>query len=136
MTRGQFSTLAQLNAEAPDHHHDSTVDNLAHIYDTSEFLACWRKEQAPFDAINDFMVRAHDPDDASAEAKIEGIRTTIRSGRALPAVVLIHEPHKTPCDYHVLEGLHRYNAAHRERVQRLYAWVAHIGCCGGPNADL
>jgi hypothetical protein len=131
-----FATPAALNAEAPDHRHDSTVDNLGAIYGVSEKLACWRKERVAFTAINEYMLHAHDPEEVEAEAKIESIRETIREGRALPAVVLIHKPDEAPRSYHVLEGLHRYNAAHREQVDRLHAWVAHIGCCGGLSPDL
>jgi hypothetical protein len=69
--------LAALNAEMPDHHHDSTVDNLAAIYGVSEKLACWRKEHVVFTAINEYMLHAHDPAEADAEAKIESIRGTI-----------------------------------------------------------
>lgn len=37
--------------------------------------------------------------------------------------------------YHLLEDMRRYNAAYQEQEPAIYAWVAHIGCCGGPEAD-
>jgi len=138
-------SLTELNAQAPDHHHDSTVENLAGLYDASEDLTCFLKEHVPVAEINESQLH-DDPDDLEGDAKIESIRSTIRAGVPLPAVVVVHTPegrsrwalpeYRGVGFYHLLEGRHRYNAAHRERTPRLYAWVAHIGCCGGPDADL
>ncbi len=134
-----------MNAETPDHHHDSTVENLAGLFGASEDLRCFHKEYVVVTEINEALLH-DDPDDVEGEAKIESIRSTIRSGASLPAIVLVHtptgqsawasSPAKGKGFYHPLEGLHRYNAARRERAPRIYAWVAHVGCCGGSAADV
>lgn len=85
----RFMTLVELNDEAPDHDHWSTVSNLWSIYSTSENLACWRKESVRLTDI-DLLLLHDDPDDTAGDAKIESIRKSIRNGRKLPAVVLIH----------------------------------------------
>lgn len=36
----------------------------------------------------------------------------------------------------LIEGRHRYNAAYREALGSLFAWVAHLDCCGKPCSDL
>lgn len=145
MNSDEWWSLTDLNAEVPDHHHDSTVENLAGIFDASEDLRCFHKEHVPVEEIQKWQLH-DDPEDVEGDTKIEDIRRTIRSGIALPAIVLVHTPEgRGPFSwhrergigfYHLLEGRHRYNAAHRERAPRIYAWVAHIGCCGGLEADL
>jgi hypothetical protein len=125
---------------APDHHHDSTAENLGSICYASEGLQRFRKERVPVAEI-DACLLFDDPDDVDGDLKIELIRSTIHSDIPLPAVVIVHHcplkrPGRPPGPYHVLEGKHRYNAAYRERTPQLYAWVAPIGCCGGPIADL
>ncbi|MEN3615443.1 hypothetical protein AAH979_38845 [Plantactinospora sp. ZYX-F-223] len=141
----QWWSLTELNTEAPDHHHESTVDNLADIYNASESLRCFRKQHVPVPEIQQAMLH-DDPEDVQANTKIESIRLAIRSGVTLPGVVLVHNPaNRSPLprqgrryigSYHLLEGMHRYTAAHREEAPQIYAWVAHLGCCGGPQADL
>ncbi len=122
-------SLKELNAEAPDHHHDSTVENLAGLFGATEDLQCFRKEQAPVAEINDAALH-DDPEETQGNAKIESIRSTIRAGVPLPAVVLVHTPSgispwpppsKAKGFYHLLEGLHRYNASRREQVPLIYA---------------
>jgi hypothetical protein len=141
----QWRSLAELNAEAPDHHYGSTVDNLAALFDASEDLRCFRVEHVLVAEINESQLY-DDPEDIEGYAKIESIRSTIRLGIPLPAVVLVHAAEGRsrwvlPASegdgfYDLLEGRHRYNAVYRERVPRIHAWVAHVGCCGGPGADL
>ncbi|WFE41108.1 hypothetical protein [Micromonospora sp. WMMD998] len=75
-TNAAWWSLEALNAEVPDHHHDSTVENLDGIFDASDELRCVRKEHVPVDEIE------------------SGSSTNDADG------------------------------------------VAHIGCCGGPGADL
>jgi hypothetical protein len=141
----RWRSLSELNAEAPDHHHDSTVENLEGLFGASEALRCFHKEYVAVFDINEALLH-DDPDDVEGVAKIESIRLTIRVGVPLPAIVLVHTPTgqsarasspvKGKGFYHLLEGLHRYNAARRERAPQVYAWVAHVGCCGGPAADV
>jgi hypothetical protein len=136
-------TLDALNTEVPDQHHDSTVENLATIFGASDQLPCFHKEHIQVTRIQQWQL-IDDPDAVESIAKIEGIRRTLRAGRLLPAVVVVHTPDGPRFkdgrpgrigEYHLLEGFHRYNAAHRERVPTIFAWVAHVGCCGGPEAD-
>jgi hypothetical protein len=87
-----------------------------------------------------------DPDDIDGIAKVESSRGLLRSGSAPPAILLAHAPdgpvfatgssERYIGTYHLLEGRHRYNAAYQERQRTILAWVAHVGCCGGPEADL
>ena len=136
-------SLDALNTEVPDHHHDSTVENLVTIFEASDYLPCFRKEHVPVASIQEWQL-LDDPDDTDGIAKVEGIRRTLRAGRSLPAIVLAHTPNGPRFDdgrpgrigaYHLLEGRHRYNAAYQERAPTIFAWVAHVGCCGGPEAD-
>ncbi|WP_045747272.1 hypothetical protein [Actinoplanes rectilineatus] len=136
-------TLDALNTEVPDHHHDSTVENLVTIFGASDHLACLRKEDVPVDQIQKWQL-LDDPDAVESIAKVEDIRRTLRSGRALPAIVLVHTPDgprfgdglpRRIGAYHLLEGMHRYNATYLEQAPTIFAWVAHVGCCGGPEAD-
>lgn len=144
-TNPAWWSLKALNAEVPDHHHDSTVDNLDGIFDASDELRCFRKEHVPVAEIEKWQLH-DDPDDAEGIAKIENLRRAIQAGIRLPAIVLVHVPggprfeqYRDPRyagAYHLLEGRHRYNAAYQEQMPTIFAWVAHIGCCGGPDADL
>lgn len=138
MANRDWWSLAELNNEAPDHDHVTTVENLASICNASEDLRCFRKEHVSVAEI-DTCLLLDDLEAVESDLKIESIRSTIRSGTPLPAVVIVHHwplhhPGPPQQPYHVLEGLHRYNAAFRERVPHLYAWVAHVNCCGGPAA--
>jgi hypothetical protein len=141
----EWWSLADLNIEAPDHHHDTTVDNLGSIFNASENLRCFHKEHVLVAEIQKSQLH-DDPVDVEGDTKIEDIRRTFRSGTPLPAVVVVHMPEgRSPFPsqkergigfYLLLEGRHRYNAIHREEAPQIYAWVAHVGCCGGPEADL
>lgn len=145
MGNDEWWSLTDLNAEAPDHHHDSTVENLASIFDASDHLRCFHKQYVVVAEIQRSQLH-DDPADFLGDTKIEEIRQTIRSGIHLPAVVLVHTPEgRSPFPwlkergigfYLLLEGRHRYNATHREGAHSIFAWVAHVGCCGGPEADL
>lgn len=135
MDRLGFASLHELNEEVPDHDHWSTVDNLAVLYSVSDRLACWRKEQVAVGDIGLGFLQ-DDPNALGAEAKIESIRQTIRDGVPLPAIVLVHGEGGPHAEYGPLEGMHRFNAVYREGVPTVFAWVAHIGCCGGPVPDL
>ena len=133
MTARRWTTLEELNAAAPDHDHGSTVDNLDNLYGVSSELACWHEERVPVDQIDEGQL-ADDPDDTKSEGKITSIRFSLRNGHPLPPVVLVHHEDAQP-PYVLIEGRHRYNAAHRENTPSMAAWVAHIGCCGGPTPD-
>ena len=125
-------SLDELNDEAPDHDHPSTVDSLFHLYDLDALARCWRKENVATLSVDPGQL-IDDPDDADGEAKVEAIRQSIRGGAVLPAVVTIHHPELVH-PYVLIEGRHRYNAAHREASPWLRAWVAHPGCCGSPHS--
>jgi sugar phosphate isomerase/epimerase len=95
----------------------------------------WRREEIPVGLINPFQL-LDDPNDHEGEAKVESIRQACRLGVRLPHVVVLHEPadQEHPC--FLIEGRHRYNARHRERLMTIRAFVAHVGCCGGPAAAM
>lgn len=84
-------SLDELNTEAPDHHHDSTVDGLAGTFDASDELPCFHKEYVLVAEIQQWQLQ-DDPDAVDSIAKIEEIRGSIRRGTRLPAVVLVHTP--------------------------------------------
>jgi hypothetical protein len=77
-----------------------------------------------------------DPDDHEGHTKAESIRQSFRAGMFIPPVIIIHRPSPDGYAYFLIEGRHRYNAAHRGSTDTIKAWVAHVGCCGGPAADL
>jgi hypothetical protein len=135
MDHGVWLSLSVLNEEVPDHHHGSTVDNLDEIYDVSEDLECWHEEDVKVDQIDPCQL-IDDPDDGEGHTKVESIRTTLRVEGWLPAVILIHHPDEKDFPYTLIEGRHRYNATHREGRSHIFAWVAHVACCGGPPPDL
>ena len=134
-------SLDALNAANPDPDHDSTSANLADIFNASAALPCFRKEDFAVAEIQRWQLH-DDPREATVLAKIDSIRRAMRAGVSLPAVVLVHtmdgpryaryRPELSAGPYHLLEGHHRYNAAYRE-AKLLFAWVAHIGCSGGPR---
>jgi hypothetical protein len=136
-------SLDALNAEVPDQHHDTTVEDLVTIFGASDQLPCLHKENVPVAQIQKWQL-IDDLDAVESIDRVEDIRHTLRAGRELPAIVLVHTPNGPRFDdghpnragaYHLLEGQHRYNAAYQERVATIFAWVAHLGCCGGPEAD-
>lgn len=130
VTSDRWWSLHELNAERPDHDHPSTVDNLHNLYDTDENASCWRKEQVEVSAIDPLQL-ADDPDDDVGEAKIAAIQQAVVTGADLPAVVVVHHPDLAH-PYVLIEGKHRFNAAHRARAAVIFAWVAHLRCCGRP----
>ncbi|MBT8224908.1 MAG: ParB N-terminal domain-containing protein [Dactylosporangium sp.] len=111
------------------------MENLDSLFDATDRLRCFRKEFVPVAEIGRSQL-FDDPEDVEGDEKIESIRSTIRSGTGLPAIVVVHVSERRRGPYHLLEGRHRYNAAYRELARSIYAWVAHIECCGGPAADL
>jgi hypothetical protein len=134
MTTRRWQTLKELNDATPDHDYGSTVDNLEHLYRVSSQLACWHEERVSVGQIDEGQL-ADDSDDAEGENKIADIQDALHNGHELPSVVLVHHEHvKQP--YVLIEGRHRYNAAHREKSPSMAAWVAHVGCCGGPAPDV
>jgi hypothetical protein len=72
-------SLDDLNAEVPDQHHDSTVDNLASSFDASDDLRCFHKEHVRVAEIQRWQLH-DDPDAFESIAKIEEIRGAIRRG--------------------------------------------------------
>ncbi|MFF3869042.1 hypothetical protein [Micromonospora sp. NPDC001898] len=130
-----WASLTALNDEMPDHDHGSTVDNLDHGFQVSEHLECWRKEYVRTGLVHPNQL-IDDPDDVDGHMKVESIGETLRAGEPLPAVVLIHQPDERGHPYQLIEGRHRYNAIHREGWPLIFAWVAHVSCCGGPGPDL
>ena len=130
-----WRSLNELNDETPDHDHWSTEDNMRDPHAASSDLRCWREEWIHVGEVDPFQL-FDDPDDSEGDAKIESIRVTLRSGGSLPAVVTIHHPHQGEHPYYLIEGKHRYNAAFRESAETIFAWVAHLDCCGGPSPDL
>lgn len=125
----------ECNDYVPDHaHFGSTIDNLAHNYSVSGDLQCW-----PLGRIDPVQVDPYqlidDPDDHEGHAKVAAIRTAVASGARMPPVIVVHQPRDAEHPYDLMEGRHRYNAALVDRLP-MVAWVAHIGCCGGPAADL
>jgi hypothetical protein len=124
----------ECNEMMPDHDYGSTIDNLETVYSISTQLRCWQLEGVPTSQIDPGQL-IDDPDDNEGHTKAESIRQSFRAGAFIPPVIIIHRPsHDNP--YFLIEGRHRYNAAHHEPISRIKAWVAHIGCCGGPSADL
>lgn len=134
MAANRWIALEELNAATPDHDHGSTVDNLEHLYRVSSQLACWHEEHVPVGQIDEGQL-TDDPDDIEAETKIANIQSSLRNGHSLPPVVLVHHV-DAPRPYVLIEGRHRYNAAHRAKATSMTAWVAHVHCCGGPAPDL
>ena len=130
-------SIDELNTEAPDEKdYGTTLDNLESLFGVSELLSCFHKEFVPIAKIDQGQLH-DDPADAEGIAKIESIRCAMRAGTPLPAVIVVHDKSAaTAAPYELIEGRHRYNAAHREGTPLLYAWVAHPGCCGGPAPDL
>jgi hypothetical protein len=124
----------ECNDLVPDHDFGTTIDNLEVQYSVSTALACWKLEAVPTLQIDPFQL-IDDPADVEGHAKAESIRASLRASTYVPPVIIIHEPSRHDHPYILIEGCHRYNAAYRERVDTLAAWVAHIGCCGGPDAD-
>ena len=131
-------SLQELNDEAPDNDHLTTVCSLEAMFRVSADLRCWEKMSIPVREIEDpgQLVDPEDPENSEDDAQIEDIRAALREGRRLAAVIIVHDPKDLVHQYWLMEGMHRYNAAHREDTAMIYAWVAHIDCCNGPAPDL
>ncbi|MFC9949064.1 ParB N-terminal domain-containing protein [Streptomyces prasinus] len=110
------------------------LDILEGDYLVTENFACWSAEIVPVADIDRYQI-IDDPDDQLGWQKTALLQAALRENVTLPPIVLAHS---TPDDrgrYGLLDGRHRFNAAHLESVPLIRAWVAHIGCCGGPAAD-
>lgn len=135
MTDKVWLSADECNAMLPDHDFGSTIDNLESVYDTSPRLKCWQSERVSTQQIDPGQL-IDDPDDVDGHRKTESIREAIRSGSFVPPVIIIHRPTHDVYPFVLIEGRHRFNAAHRECATHMLAWVAHLGCCGGPGPDL
>lgn len=127
-----WRSIWELNSSVPDYDYPSTVDNLR-FFGATQHLRCWRVQDVPVLEIDEYQLN-DDPEARESIEKIASIRQSIRSGLPLPPVVTLHRlGERWP--YNLIEGRHRFNAAHEERVPTIRAYVAHLGCCGGPNGD-
>ncbi|HET7414166.1 MAG TPA: hypothetical protein VFI97_00535 [Arthrobacter sp.] len=114
----------------PDHDYPSTADNLWQCgidQDVPCFSLCTVNS-----ARVDPGLLLDDPDAFESQEKVSSLQEAIRSGEPLPPVYLLHTV-SSSYEYYLFEGMHRFTACHRERAEML-AWLAHIGCCGGPAA--
>ena len=117
--RRMFVSLAFAQQVSPDNHFESTVDNLRAMWGAGEDDAIWTLQAVPVGLIHPFQL-IDDPDDDEANAKVEGLRETMQSGGYIPPVYVIHVP-QALYQYTLIEGRHRYNAAHRERAEIIAA---------------
>lgn len=113
----------------PDHDNPSTADNLWH-YGANETTPCFTINTVHAVKVDPGQL-LDDPDALESQAKVESIRQTIQRDEPLPPVYLLHTV-GNEYEYYLFEGMHRFTASHREDVQ-LLAWVAHLGCSGGPR---
>ena len=112
-----------------EHHYDSTVENFE-AAGASEFDALWSLEKVPTTDVDPLQL-IDGPTDETARAKVRSIQQAMRQGTFLPPVYVLHVPRAFP--YFLIEGRHRYNAAHEVHVPLLLAWVAHVECdCTAP----
>ena len=123
----QFFSLATTQQLVPDvEDYDSTVQNFEDITGACEGDPVWSLAKIAVAEIDPYQL-IDDPDDDCGLAKVGEIRAVMRSGGFLPPVYAIHQPdHEYP--YNLIEGRHRYNAAHAEQAELLLAWVGHVPC--------
>lgn len=124
-----FVSLDMTEQIYPDHDYPSTADNLWH-YGADGDSPCFTINTVPAVEIDPGQL-LDDPDATDSQAKVESIQGSIREAEPIPPVYLLHTPAKK-FQYYLFEGMHRFTATHREGTQ-LLAWVAHLGCCGGPS---
>ena len=112
----------------PDHDFPSTADNLWH-YGVDQNVPCFSLCTVSPARVDPGQL-LDDPDALESQEKVASLQQAIRSGEPLPPVYLLHTV-SSSYEYYLFEGMHRFTASHRERAEML-AWLAHIGCCGGP----
>lgn len=127
--------LADLHRAEPCKDYDAVLDNLAVLYSSTEDLACWKTETVAVGEIDRFQIM-DDLDGEDRPQRVKSLRLALRSNAPVPPVVLVHGLTPDRGNYFLLDGCHRFNAAHEEGAADLAAWVAHIGCCGGPSPDM
>ena len=122
-----YLSLHETNEIFPDHDFTSTWDN-SEAFGIPADANAWSLEAVPVPLIDPRQL-LDDPDDIEGVKKIESIRRSLRSKDRLipPVYVLRYEEREHP--YCLIEGKHRYNAAHREKSAEITAWVGHQECC-------
>ncbi|WP_107116141.1 ParB N-terminal domain-containing protein [Streptomyces albidoflavus] len=128
-----WSTLRALQAVSPCKDYDEVLDILEADYLIAESFPCWRSEVVPVVEIDRYQI-IDDPDDLFGWRKVGLLRTAFQEKKLLPPLVLVHSEASDRGRYALLDGRHRFNAARLKQVHLIPAWVAHIGCCGGPTA--
>ncbi len=101
------------------------VDNLYHLYGAGEDEEIWEPKTLSADLIDPSQL-INDPDDEEGEAKGEAIRG-VRAGTWTPPLFLMHHTDNAH-PFVLIEGMHRYTAAHHEGADTIGAWVAHSSC--------
>ncbi|TLS46880.1 hypothetical protein FE633_07210 [Streptomyces montanus] len=129
-----WKTLRDLDSEERCKDYGDALNVLEEEYLATEDLACWRSEVVTVAEIDRYQV-IDDPDDHSGWLKVKELSAALRRDALLPPVVLAHTTPDERGSYGLLDGRHRFNAALLESRPLIRAWVAHIGCCGGPDAD-
>lgn len=127
-------TAQECDDMVPDSDFGSTIGTLDAQYRVSTELRCWKLEAIATAAIDPLQL-IDDSDDNDGHEKAERLRFEFRARRFVGPVTIVHSA-ANGYPYGLIEGRHRYNAAHREGLPTMKAWVAHIGCCGGPGPDL
>ena len=122
----RFISLAETQRFYADNDYDSTAGTLWHGSDRDEDDPIWAFEDVDVVAIDPYQL-IDDADDEVGHAKAESIRKSYREGAFVPPVFVIHTPNAGH-PYNRIEGCHRFNAAHREQIRQITAWVAHPGC--------
>jgi hypothetical protein len=125
-----FLSLKLTEQVYPDHDYPSTADNLWH-YGADEETPCFTLDVVPENRIHPGQL-LDDPDATESQAKVESIQDSIQRGDPLPPVYLLHTL-RDGHEYYLFEGMHRFTASHRQQAE-VRAWIAHLGCCGGPVA--
>jgi hypothetical protein len=128
-----WRTLRELNSENPCKDYGQALEVFEANYGATEDLACWRTESVVIDEVDRYQL-IDDPDDENGREKVNDLRHALCNKRQLPPLVLVHYSRDERGSYALMDGRHRFNAAHEEGVNRLAAWVAHIGCCCGEAA--
>ncbi|MGA5876597.1 ParB/RepB/Spo0J family partition protein [Streptomyces cellulosae] len=124
-------SLADLHRSRPCKDYDAVLDNFAALYGSTEDLPCWKTEVVAVREIDRVQIM-DDLDDHDGTQRVTSLRLALRINASLPPVVLVHGLTPDRGNYFLLDGCHRFNAAHQEGQRDLPAWVAHIDCCGGP----
>jgi hypothetical protein len=127
----RFLSLSETQRVVEDDHYDSTVENFEAMTDFNEFDEVWEVEAVSVRLIDEGQL-IDDPDDHSGHEKAESLRESMRDGRFIPPIFLLHMPEER-WPYLLLEGRHRYNAHYREGVDVILAWVAHYECSCEPG---